>query len=96
MASLRCVGRGLVGLVTVQRGEQVIHDNPAVSHHPGAAAVQGGHQRNRPQVLVDQDAGQAAGLNDRSDLVEVGLVEQTGRRAVSHRHVDVAPVLNVA
>ena len=46
MPCLRSSGRGLAGFGRVQRGEQVLGDDPAVSHQAGAAAVQRSHQRD--------------------------------------------------
>jgi hypothetical protein len=69
--------------------------DPAAGHQLRAAAAQGGGERRRPDVLIDQDAGRAARFDDRSGLVDVVGSEQPGGRPFEDREIELAVAVEV-
>jgi hypothetical protein len=63
--------RGSCGLGSIQRGNNGICWDPPTGNKLTTPASQSRRERGRPQVLVDQDAGRAAGLQHRTRLVDV-------------------------
>src|SRR3954471_16017184 len=78
------------GLGRVEGSQHGLDRDPAAGDQLAAGTAQRGRERRGPDVLVDEYAGGAAGLQHGTSLVEVGAVEQSGRGPFEDREVEQA------
>src|SRR5688572_15488143 len=86
---------GVGGLGGLQCREHRLDGNATARDELPTTAPDRGGEGTGPDVLVDEDARRAAGLENASGLVDVILADQAGRRALEHREVEFAVVVEV-